>query len=264
MPVAWATLICLLARAAGPGIPLTAVRGHPGGGGRPPGSGRPRNSLYLHKSGFGVVFSSAREIGAVGAGRHSCCGEYAKTSAGSAYLSTACPQRPPACPRVTATGADVQLRRRRGRRKDKHLAQPDLDALDEAAIAAETADKKASRRAGSWNPCTSVAGSPRGCPPGPPCPASACRVPRVYLACTRPGQGTAEQRERALSKGGHARFALRRDERAPCSRASRRTPARSAGLSRRPRRAAWTRMVAVAVTRSRCGTAQLAPSRRGR
>jgi hypothetical protein len=102
------------ARAAGPGTPLTAVRRHQGG--RAPASGRPRNSLHLQKSGFWGPFFSRPEIGAGGPGRRFCCGESVKMSAGPACLSTACPQRSLACPRVTATGANVQLRRR-GRRK---------------------------------------------------------------------------------------------------------------------------------------------------
>lgn len=58
-------------------------------------------------------------------------------SVGSAYLSIACPKRPPSCPRVTANSASTQP----GgvamiEEKDNYLARPDLDVLGGAAITA--------------------------------------------------------------------------------------------------------------------------------
>jgi hypothetical protein len=122
-------------------------------------------------------------------------------SAGSAYLSIACTQRPPACPRVTATSANVQRGRRRGRRKGP-LPCPSRTLTRSAAVALpqEMADKKASQRTSSQDPYTSPAGT-HDAAGGP----SACQVRWLVRAaacgCSR-WEGQAGCRvQRGLARG---------------------------------------------------------------
>lgn len=110
--------------------------------GRPQPSRNRQPSLTGDSATGRWVFSRAFRRRMRRGGKPGLCRESSKMSAGSAYLSIACPQRPPARLRVTATSANAQRGPSCDREQDNYLASQTLTRPVTLPSPQEPADKR--------------------------------------------------------------------------------------------------------------------------